>query len=156
MKGALCSAVTVIVLCIAAASAQGRAAQAKTTPGDVDACALLTKEIAAAALGETVKGLTTSGRGLSMGSEKASACQYTGSGLRRVNLNLMQFSPDTAAVYKGLCAQKSTQGLTGLGDTACSEVWVLAIRRRRSSMRNAARFNSGYEPRGPVAIDSRS
>src|SRR5262245_13407905 len=79
--------------------------QAKAAPagGASEACSLLSKEDAAAALGEAVQGPeSTIGRSL----PGASACEYTGSGLHKVHLNVMHMPQDQAAVYKGLCAQK--------------------------------------------------
>ena len=79
-----------------------------------DACSLLTKEDAAAALGETAQGpkATNAPNG-------PSACEYTGSGIHRVQLNVIPMDAATAAVYKGMCAKKGKEGLTGLGDTTC-------------------------------------
>lgn len=78
------------------------------------ACSLLTKEDAAAALGESVTGPRDTQ--LPNG---PSACEYTGSGLHKVQLNVMPMTAQQAGVYKGLCAQKKKDGLTSLGDTAC-------------------------------------
>jgi hypothetical protein len=84
-----------------------------------DACPLLTKEDAAAALGEAVKG-PDSKSGLPMGpGSTASYCEYTGSGYHKVHLNLIHMSPDTAAMYKAICAKKGKDGLAGLGDISC-------------------------------------
>ena len=93
------------------------AAQAgSAAPGDGEACSLLTKEASAAALGEAVTGpKAASGRSLG----GASSCEYTGSGIHKVHLNVMHMPADQAAVYKGLCAQKKKDGLTGLGDVTC-------------------------------------
>jgi len=79
-----------------------------------EACSLLTKEDAAAALGETVQGpkATNSPNG-------PSACEYTGSGLHKVHLNVIPLDAGSAGVYKMMCAKKSKEGLTGLGDTTC-------------------------------------
>jgi hypothetical protein len=85
-----------------------------------EACTFLTKEDAAAALGETatgpkpVAGPSAGGPGMTV-----SACEYSGSGLHKVNLNVMHFPPDMAAMYRAMCAQKGKEGLSGLGDTAC-------------------------------------
>jgi hypothetical protein len=54
-----------------------------------------------------------------MGKGKASACEYEGSGLNRVQLNVMPFDAATAAMYKAMCLKKTRDGLTGLGDVAC-------------------------------------
>jgi hypothetical protein len=80
-----------------------------------DACSLLKKEDATAALGGTVSGPVSSG-GRAAGDP--SSCEYT-SGSQRVHLNLMHLPADQAAIYKGLCAQKGKEGLSGLGDVAC-------------------------------------
>jgi hypothetical protein len=78
-----------------------------------DACSFLTKDIAAVALGEAV------GAPKSAGNAQVSGCEYTGSGIHRINLTLRQFTAETAAVYKTLCDQKKKEGLAGLGPTAC-------------------------------------
>ena len=78
------------------------------------ACSLLTKEDAAAALGEAVTGPKSTS--VPSGS---SACEYSGSGIHRLNLSVRPLSAETTAVYKGLCAQKGKEGLTGLGDVTC-------------------------------------
>jgi hypothetical protein len=94
--------------------------QSKPAGGSTsEACTLLTKEDAAVALGEAVTGPKSSSGGRSMGGESPSSCEYAGSGLHKVNLNVMHFPPDTAAMYRALCAQKGKEGLSGLGDTAC-------------------------------------
>lgn len=48
-----------------------------------------------------------------------SSCEYSGSGLHKVHLNMMLLPKDQAQMYAGLCAQKSKSGLTGLGDVTC-------------------------------------
>jgi hypothetical protein len=84
-----------------------------------DACALLTKQDAVAALGEDVT-LSDSKSGLPMGpGMTASSCEYVGSGYHRIQLTLMRLTPDTAAVYRAMCAEKGKEGLAGLGDMSC-------------------------------------
>jgi hypothetical protein len=78
------------------------------------ACSLLTKDDAAAALGEAVTGPEASS--VPTG---ASSCEYSGSGIHVVHLNVMPLTAAQAAVYKGLCAQKGKEGLTELGDVTC-------------------------------------
>jgi hypothetical protein len=84
-----------------------------------DACSLLKKEAAAAALGGTVSGPKSSGPRAGGPGITASSCEYSGSGVQVVHLNLMQLPAEQAAIYKGLCAQKGHEGLTGLGEVAC-------------------------------------
>ena len=84
-------------------------------PAASAACSYLTKEDAAAALGEAVTGPTAN----AMPAEKVSSCEYSGSGIHRVNLSVMGLDASTAAMYKAMCAQKGKQGLTDLGDTTC-------------------------------------
>jgi hypothetical protein len=84
-------------------------------PADSRACSVLTKEDAAAALGEAV----TKGPQASAMAEGPSSCEYSGSGIHSVNLNLIPLNAANAAMYKMMCAQKSKEGLTGLGDTTC-------------------------------------
>jgi hypothetical protein len=103
---------------VARAAAPANAAQAKPAgPATADACSLLTKQSATAALGEAVSGPKSTR--LADAGSTVSSCEYTGSGIHRVHLNLMQLPPDQAAVYKALCAQKGREGLSGLGDVAC-------------------------------------
>jgi hypothetical protein len=100
-----------------ALQARGRSSR---SPADSQACTLLTKEDAAAALGESVNGPDAASGPSSMAAgTTASSCEYMGSGLHKVNLNVMSMDAATAAVYKGLCAQKGKEGLSGLGEVAC-------------------------------------
>jgi hypothetical protein len=86
----------------------------QTAPADNPACSWLTKDDAAAALGESVTGPKATGRAGGPWS-----CEYTGSGLHQVHLNVIPFTAAEAGMYKAMCAQKTHDGLTGLGDTAC-------------------------------------
>jgi hypothetical protein len=79
-----------------------------------DACSLLTKDDAAAALGEAVKGPES--RKVPGG---PSSCEYSGSGINVVHLNVIPLSAANAGMYKAMCGQKSKEGLTGLGDVTC-------------------------------------
>ena len=107
-------ATCVSVVVIASASVLSAQNKPSTVAADSPACALLTKEAAAAALGEAVTGP----KGTSM-KEGPSSCEYEGSGIHRVHLNLMPMNAQTAGMYKMMCAQKNKDGLTGLGDTTC-------------------------------------
>ncbi len=84
-----------------------------------DACSLLTKEDAAAALGESATGPkatppTSDGAGATV-----SGCEYTGSGMHSIQLILTLLPASSVSMYKGLCAQERNDGLAGLGDVAC-------------------------------------
>jgi hypothetical protein len=88
-----------------------------TPPGD--ACSLFTKEEAAAALGEAANGPKAiaemdAGQGATV-----TACEYTGSGYHRVQLNLTRLPASSLPMYKGMCAKANNDGLAGLGDVAC-------------------------------------
>jgi len=83
-------------------------------PAAIDACSLLTKEDAAAALGEAVQG--PKAKSVPGG---PSACEYTGSGIHTVHLNVIPMDAAQAAMYTAMCAKKGKEGLTGLGDVTC-------------------------------------
>ena len=106
------------MVCLAAmlaATAIVASAQTKpAAPAAGEACSLLTKDDAGTALGEAVTGP----KSVSVPGG-ASSCEYTGSGIHVVHLNVIPFDPATAAVYTAKCAQKSKDGLTGLGDVTC-------------------------------------
>ena len=109
MRRTVCLAAMLVATAIVA-SAQTKPA----APAAGEACSLLTKDDAATALGEAVTGpKSTSLPG------GVSSCEYSGSGIHVVHLNVIPFDAATAAVYKGKCAQKSKDGLTGLGDVTC-------------------------------------
>ena len=104
-------------------AAQAYSRAKSSSPAQSDACALLSKQSAAAALAEAVTGPTaSSGRSIAPGTT-ASSCEYTGSGLHKVNLNLWRASPDGAAqfkaIYGNVCGTKTKDGLSGFGDMAC-------------------------------------
>jgi len=110
-------AVVIMASIALAASAQAHITQTKAV-GTTDACALLTKEDAAAALGEAATGpKSTPAR--SSGGMTVSGCEYSGSGIHTLNVVLRQFPAEVAATYKAMCAQKNHDGLAGLGDMSC-------------------------------------
>ena len=102
-------AMTLTTAIVASAQAPSR------DPAASAACSYLTKEDASVALSEAVTGP----KGNSMPAEKVSTCEYSGSGIHKVTLNVMGLDASTTAMYKAMCAQKGKQGLTGLGDTTC-------------------------------------
>jgi hypothetical protein len=84
-----------------------------------DACALLTKQDAVAALGEDVT-KSDSKSSLPMGpGMTAASCEYAGSGYHKIHLTLIRMTPDAAAMYRAMCAQKGKEGLAGIGDISC-------------------------------------
>jgi hypothetical protein len=94
-------------------------ATAAKSPAPDDACSLLTKDDAAAALGEAATGPKLTGPMSDGSGATVSSCEYTGSGIHRVRLNLTRLPASSVPMYKGICAQKSNDGLAGLGDVAC-------------------------------------
>jgi hypothetical protein len=109
MRCAACLAAVVLSTSLGVSAQSPSAASA-----GVGACALLTREDAAAALGEAVQGP----QGTSMPNGPAS-CEYSGSGIHVVHLNVIPLTAANATMYKAMCAQKSKEGLTGLGDVTC-------------------------------------
>lgn len=84
-----------------------------------DACSVLTKEDAAAALGESATGPKATGPMSDGTGATVSSCEYTGSGIHRIRLNLTRLPASAVGMYKSMCAQKDKAGLTGMGDVAC-------------------------------------
>jgi hypothetical protein len=118
MPGTSYSAGLVTLATIVVAGLASSVVPASAAPTD-DACALLTKQDAVAALGEAVTG-PESKSGLAMGpGMTAASCEYVGSGYRRIHLTLMHMTAETAAVYRALCAKKGREGLTDLGEMSC-------------------------------------
>ena len=119
MPGTTCSASLVTLATIVVAGLASAVVPASAAPKD-DACAFLTKQDAVAALGEDVtKSDSTSGLPMGPGMT-ASSCEYVGSGYHRIQLTLIRLSPESAAMYRAMCAQKAKEGLTGLGDMSSS------------------------------------
>ena len=96
------------------------AAGVTAAPPDTNACALLTRDEAAAAAGSAVaEGKPHAGGGLSGQGVDVTNCTYSGGGKELV-VNLWSFSPKAQAsldVYRGLCKKK--EQAAGLGDLAC-------------------------------------
>jgi len=109
MRVAACLAAIVMTTTIAASAQTPPPAPAAGT-----ACSLLTREDAAAALGEPVTGPKSTAM-----PSGPSSCEYSGSGLHTVHLNVIPFDAATAGMYKAMCAKKGKEGLTGLGDVTC-------------------------------------
>ena len=93
---------------------------AARAPAPGDACSLLTKEDAAAALGEAATGPKATGPMSDGTGSTVSGCEYTGSGIHSIQLNLTRLPASALAMYKGIiCDKKTKDGLAGLGDLAC-------------------------------------
>jgi len=109
---------TIIATLITSSSWFLLAAARPPAPGD--ACSLLTKEDAAAALGEAATGPKAIGPMKDGAGSTVSGCEYTGSGFHRIQLNLTRLAPANVAMFKGIiCNKKSKDGLAGMGDLAC-------------------------------------
>jgi hypothetical protein len=118
MRGTTRSASLVTLAAIIVAGLASPVVPASEAPKD-DACALLTRQDAAAAFGEDVT-QSDSKSGLPMGpGMTAASCEYSGSGYHKIQLTLIRMSPDAAVMYKAMCAQKGKEGLTGLGESSC-------------------------------------
>jgi hypothetical protein len=98
--------------------AQTRGTTASAAPAGNEACSLLKKDDAATALGGTVTGPKATGP-LSSGGSTVSACEYTGSGLLTVQLDVTRLPANQVAIFKGTCKENLKQGLAGLGEVAC-------------------------------------
>ena len=94
-------------------------ATAARLPAPGDACSLLTKEDAAAALGEAATGPKATGPMSDATGVTVSGCGYEGSGIHSLQLNLTLVPASSLPMYKGMCAQQKNDGLAGLGDVAC-------------------------------------
>ena len=111
----------VVGMTVSASGRQGRS----SAPSAVNACSLLTKQEAAAALGESVKDgeSGTVGRSL-MPNTAASYCEYASpTTVHKVHLNVWRSAADAAGQLKQMgqmvCGRKTKDGLSGLGETAC-------------------------------------
>jgi hypothetical protein len=106
-------AVSLAVLSLAMAIAGSAQTPAASSSG-INACTWLTKEEAAAALGEAV-----TGQPKSTSMAEAASCSYSGSGIHEVTLTVMALTAANAGMYKAMCAKKNKDGLTGLGGDTC-------------------------------------
>jgi hypothetical protein len=94
-------------------------ATAAKFPAPDDACSVLTKEDAAAALGEAAGGPKATGPMTDGTGATVSGCEYTGSGIHRLQLNVTRLAASSVPMFKQLCAKSRTDGLAGMGDVAC-------------------------------------
>jgi hypothetical protein len=104
---------------IAIAATLLTAAATAKSPAPGDACSLLSKEDAAAALGEAVQGPKATGPMSDGTGATVSGCEYAGSGIHSIQLTLTRLPASAVPMYKGICGQKGKDGLAGLGEVAC-------------------------------------
>jgi hypothetical protein len=92
---------------------------AASTPAQGEACSYLSKTDASAALGETAQGPKATGP-LSDGTgTSVSSCEFTGSGTHSIQLDVTRIPANSVTMYKAMCDQQASDGLSGLGDVAC-------------------------------------
>jgi len=96
---------------------QTRGTAAAASNSGAEACSVLKKEDVAAALGGTVTGPKAKGPLAAGDGSTVSSCEYSGSGLLTMTLNLTRLPAGQVATYKSFCTDH--EGLTGLGDLAC-------------------------------------
>ena len=98
----------------------GLAANAAAQGAAPNACGLVTRDEASAAVGATVaEGKLTAGGSMGGAGIDVTGCTYTG-GSRDLSVSLWRFSPSakqSLEVYRGLCKQK--EQAADLGDIAC-------------------------------------
>jgi len=135
----LAAILTVTGICAGAARTIGAQAtpSTKTSATAFDPCALLTKQDAAAAVGEAVgepKPIRP-GRSGTPGMS-VSACEYESAAQHSIQVNVWRFTGDSAGsfvqVYRGECAKK--EQLSGVGDMAC---WYNADHRELQVLKGA-------------------
>lgn len=119
MPGSIRSARTTIIATLITLSS-GLLVGAARAQAPGEACSVLTKEDAAAALGEAAKGPKALGPLPAGPGATVSSCEYTGSGIHSVQVNLTRLPASSLVTYTGIiCRKKSNAGLAGLGDLAC-------------------------------------
>ncbi len=118
MRSSLRSARRIIIASLITSSSWFLLAAARA-PAPGDACSLLTKEDAAAALGDAATGPKATGPMKDGTGATVSGCEYTGSGIHSIHLNLTRLPASSLAMFKMMCAKASKEGLAGLGDLAC-------------------------------------
>ena len=88
------------------------------SPAPGDACSLITQADAAAALGEAATGPKATGPMSDGTGSTVSGCEYAGSGIHKVQVNLTRLPASSVAMFKQMCAGQKSDGLAGLGDVA--------------------------------------
>lgn len=97
------------------------AAPVAAAPPDTNACTLLTRDEASAAVGAAVgEGKLTAGGSMAGAGIDVSGCNYAAGSMKELSVSLWRFSSaasQSLEVYRGLCRQK--EQAAGLGDLAC-------------------------------------
>jgi len=97
------------------------AAPVAAAPPDTNACTLLTRDEASAAVGAAVgEGKLTAGGSMAGAGIDVSGCNYAAGSMKELSVSLWRFSPSASQsldVYRGLCKKK--EQAAGLGDLAC-------------------------------------
>jgi hypothetical protein len=107
-------------LVASAAETANRAQTKAAAPALGGACSLITKEEVAAALAVAVTGPKEKAMADAAGpGSSISTCEYSGSGLQSMTLNVTRLPPSSAPMYRAMCAKKAKDGLDGLGELAC-------------------------------------
>lgn len=109
-----------LLVCAAAAAVHAQPQAGSKPATGIDPCALVTKQEAAAAIGEAVgegKSTVVDTKG-NPGLEAGGSCAYESpSTVHYLKLNMYRYPPQIAAAYRKRCAQK--EQVPGLGDVAC-------------------------------------
>jgi len=117
---------------------------------DSNACALLTREEASAAVGSKVgEGKLTAGGSMAAAGIDVSGCSFSG-GSKDLSVSLWRFSPSaqqTLEVYRGLCRKK--EQAAGLGDLAC---WYNASHNELQVLKGSALVIVELRGRSPDAL----
>jgi hypothetical protein len=123
-KATLIAGVLLVVRIAATASAAGAPADSPTqsAPGPFDACALMTKQEAAIAVGEAVgEPKATNPPQSAMPGVSVAACEFVSAARNSLQVTVWRPSGDSAGmfvqIYKGECLKK--EQLPGVGDLAC-------------------------------------
>ena len=97
------------------------AARVAAGDGNGNACALVTRDEATAAVGAAVgEGKLTSGGSMAGAGIDVSGCAFASASRKELKVSLWRFSPSAKQsldIYRGLCTKK--EQAPGLGDIAC-------------------------------------
>jgi hypothetical protein len=128
----------------------GLAANAEAQGAAPNACGLVTREEASAAVGAAVaEGKLTAGGSMAGAGIDVSGCTYA-AGSKDLQVNLWRFSPSaqqSLEIYRGLCKKK--EQAAGLGDLAC---WYNASHNELQVLKGSALLIIELRGRSPEAL----